>query len=635
MDGMRLVFDLEANGLYDEATTIWCICAEDLETGKRYEWTSRPVKGSLGKPECHEKTGRPLFMDSATELIGHNILNYDLPLLKKLWNWEPKENVKITDTLVMSRTLYPDRPKPPNPACKGGPHSLEAWGYRVGKGKPEHEEWDVFSAAMLRRCNEDVGINVLTYHSLRSEAAVGNWDEAFEVEHEMARIMAKQEHRGIYFDKPFAEDLVRGLDVSIRAIDDKYIPQLPMEIEQVGTTVLHPFNANGTHSRRYRADISYCDGPHTRIKFVPFDLGSNGKIKDYLLDNGWIPEEWNFSKKTGERTSPKLKGDFEGVTGDLPIQVKRRVIMSHRRGQISGWLERLRPDGTLAAGANPCGTPTARMKHFNVVNIPKSEHYDKKHFEKGLCERGQIGDLIWDVEQQSVPYGTQMRALFIPRDGYTLVGHDASGLELRMLAHYMGDEDFINEILNGDIHEFNRRAAGLPDRNAAKTFIYAFLYGAGDAKLGSIVGGGKEAGGRLKRQFLKSLPKLDKLIKRVKRQSNKGYLEGLDGRRIIMRQDEDGRVMNHKALNTLLQCAGSLVMKRSCVLLWDRVEQAGYDAHKVLDMHDEGQSEVNPSIVEPYSKMAVQSIVDAGEHFNLNIPLDGEALVGCNMAETH
>jgi hypothetical protein len=136
------VFDLEANGLYDEADTIWCICAKDVDTGDTYEYTV-------------ENNTKPSFLDKATELIGHNIINYDLPVLEKLWSWRPSDDVKITDTLVMSRLFNPDRPKPSNPACKSGPHSLEAWGYRVGKGKPDHEDWHVFSPAMLRRCQED------------------------------------------------------------------------------------------------------------------------------------------------------------------------------------------------------------------------------------------------------------------------------------------------------------------------------------------------------------------------------------------------------------------------------------------------------------------------------------------------
>jgi len=172
------------------------------------------------------------------------------------------------------------------------------------------------------------------------------------------------------------------------------------------------------------------------------------------------------------------------------------------------------------------------------------------------------------------------------------VGHDASGLELRMLAHYMNDKEFTEQILHGDIHSYNQRLAGLPTRDSAKTFIYAFIYGAGDAKLGSIVNGSKADGTRLRNTFLSALPSLGKLIDNVKKASTRGYLKGLDGRKIWMRRDSNGDVMQHKALNTLLQCAGAVVMKKSMIR-------------------------------------------EAGRHFELNIPLDAEAKVGKNWAETH
>jgi len=595
----RLVFDLEANGLYDEADTIWCICAEDLDTGEKYEWTSE-----LNKTTTYS------FMDQATELVGHNILNYDLPLLKKLWSWEPSKDVKITDTLVMSRLSNPDRPKPFGFTSKGGPHSLACWGYRVGKGKPGHEDWTVFSPDMLHRCKEDVGINVLTYHSLTSELTpIKEWQDALDIEYRIAKIISEQEHYGIYFDKPAADSLIEELTHKIDGIDRELVPSLPSTVKQRGATVMAPFTSTGKYTRRYREDISYCSGPFTRVDIIPFDLGSVAKVKDYLLSHGWVPENWNYSKLTGDRTSPKLEGDFYGIEGNLPTKVKERLTCRHRRSQIEGWLKSLRPNQTLPAGANPCGTNTGRMRHFTVVNIPKAS--------------------------VNVPYGTAMRSLFIPRPNYKLVGHDASGLELRMLAHYMNDAEYTHEILSGDIHEFNQRAAGLPNRDAAKTFIYAFIYGAGDAKLGSIIGGSANDGKEIRGKFLDAIPNLEKLIKRVKRASSKGWLRGLDGRKVMMRRGPDGRVMAHKALNTLLQHSGAIVMKQSCIELWDDVAANDITAHKVLDMHDEGQSEVLPKDVELYSKLAVKSIVTAGEHFNLNISLDAEAKVGMNLAETH
>ena len=582
---MRLVFDIEANGLYDTVDTIWCICAKDLDTGEKYEWTI-------------ENTKRPSFLDSATVLIGHNILNYDLPVLKKLWDWEPNENTKITDTLVMSRLANPDRPKPPRYTGKGGPHSLEAWGYRVGKGKPEHNEWHVFSPDMLRRCREDVEINYLTYYSVASELKDFS-EESIEIEHQIAKIITEQEHYGIRFDVDNAKKFIKYLDQQIEKIDNEILPKLPKTL-LVG-------------------------GPFQRVRFVSFDIGSTTKVKDYLLENGWQPDFWNISKTTGERSSPKLEGEFRGITGDIPRKVRERITWRHRRSQIEGWIRDVRVDGALPAGANPCGAPTGRMYHSTVVNIPKSNTSKS------------TGHLIWTPERQKVIFGTQMRSLFIPRDGYVLVGHDAAGIELRMLAHYMDDKDFINEILNGDPHEYNRFKAGLPTRDAAKTFIYALIYGAGDAKIGAIIGGDANDGRDIKREYFAAIPKLEKFISSVKRAAGRGWLKGLDGRKLILRKDDSGRIQRNKGPNTLLQSGATIVMKKSCILLWSDIVKNNIHAHKVLDMHDEGQSEVwnEEDNINRYCELAVDSIVKAGQHFNLNIPLDGEAKVGMNMAETH
>lgn len=235
-----------------------------------------------------------------------------------------------------------------------------------------------------------------------------------------------------------------------------------------------------------------------------------------------------------------------------------------------------------------------------------------------------------------VPFGWQMRSLFTVPRGRRLVGHDASGLELRMLAHYINDDDFSKEVVDGDIHTKNQVAAGLPTRDAAKTFIYAFNYGAGDVKIGRIVGGGRKEGKRIKSEFLANNPKLATLIEQAQRAAGRGYLVGLDGRKIRMRRDKDsGQVQVRKALNTLLQAAGATVMKYSMIMLdeWDRIE--GLDAKKVIDMHDEGQTDVAKDDAERHAELAADSVRAAGEYLQLNVPLAGEAKIGLNWAQTH
>ena len=273
-----------------------------------------------------------------------------------------------------------------------------------------------------------------------------------------------------------------------------------------------------------------------------------------------------------------------------------------RIAQIKSWIDNVDSIDRVHGFVNPNGTITGRMTHRepNLAQVPNS----------------------------NAPYGTECRACWtVPKD-YNLVGIDASGLELRMLAHYMDDEDFTNEILHGDIHTANQNLAGLESRNQAKTFIYAFIYGAGNEKLGTVVGGGKQDGQRLKQRFLTNLPSLRHLKDRVTRASAKGYIKGLDGRKIYIRSA-------HSALNALLQGGGSIVMKKALELLNSYIIDNNLDAHFVANIHDEWQIEVIKKDAKLVGELGIKAIQNAGLAFNMKCPLDGEYNIGDNWSETH
>jgi DNA polymerase I-like protein with 3'-5' exonuclease and polymerase domains len=231
-------------------------------------------------------------------------------------------------------------------------------------------------------------------------------------------------------------------------------------------------------------------------------------------------------------------------------------------------------------------------------------------------------------------YGHECRECWTVEDGNVLVGCDASGLELRMLAHYMKDEGYVRTVTEGsakegtDVHTVNQRSAGLPTRDAAKTFIYAFLYGAGDSKIGSIVGGTARDGSRLKSKFLAQTPSLARLLERVKRTAATGAVPGLDGRRIWVRSE-------HAALNSLLQGAGAIVMKKALCLFYDKVKANKWPVKLVVNVHDELQWETLPEFAEITGKACVESIEEAGKHFNLRCPVTGEYKIGRSWKETH
>jgi DNA polymerase I-like protein with 3'-5' exonuclease and polymerase domains len=198
-----------------------------------------------------------------------------------------------------------------------------------------------------------------------------------------------------------------------------------------------------------------------------------------------------------------------------------------------------------------------------------------------------------------------------------------------MLAHYLDDKEFIDDILTGDIHTANQARAGLKSRSQAKTFIYAFLYGAGDAKIGSVVGGSKAEGKRIKQSFLSNFPTLRSLRNRITRTAEQnGFITGLDGRKIFIRS-------SHAALNSLLQGAGAIVMKRALIILNESIKSNDIDAHFVANVHDEWQIETWHEDVDNLGIIAVNSIKEAGDYYNLNCPLDGKYKVGGNWSETH
>jgi len=338
--------------------------------------------------------------------------------------------------------------------------------------------------------------------------------------------------------------------------------------------------------------------PYKRDTYTEFNLGSRKQIGEYLVEAGWNPKNYTPTGQpiVDEGTLSKVK--------DIPEAqlIAKYLMLQKRLAQVNSWIKAVESDGRVRGYVNPNGAVTGRMTHShpNTAQVPSTNS----------------------------PYGAECRACWTVKSGNKLVGIDASGLELRMLAHYMNDEDYTNEILNGDIHTANQKLAGLESRNQAKTFIYALLYGAGDAKLGSVAKRGKAVGKQLRRQFLDSLPSFKQLIQRVQRESKKGFLKGLDGRKLFVRSE-------HAALNTLLQSAGAIVMKEALVILDHNLWLKRIDAKIVANVHDEWQIECRASQAEKVGQLGVEAIIQAGKNLNLNCPLDGDYNIGDGWHETH
>jgi len=582
---MNLVFDIETNGLH-ECNKIFCVVAYDVDTKHRYSY------GPDNIDEAME------LLLSADKLIGHNIIGFDIPVVERLMGIDLSD-IPVVDTLVVSRLT--------NPTREGG-HGLESWGYRLGYPKIEFEQFDKFSAEMLIYCERDVDLNAKVYEALKLEAQGFN-KESVELEQETYKIISKQVLKGFKLDTRHATTLQAQLqdelDNTVDEIGEVFKPR--EQVLKLYPTRLKSGGLAKTGETLYgetkrltneEFDNMTLHNQVTRVIVTEFNVGSRKQIGEYLQDFGWKPTKLTPTGQpiVDESTLMKIKGIPQAAL------IARYLMLQKRIAQLKSWLTAQDEDGRVRGYVNSNGTITGRMTHRNP-NL------------------GQVPSL-------KKPYGKEMRQCWIVDEGYSLVGIDASGLEARMLAHHLNDKEYIHEILNGDIHELNRGAAKLESRDTAKTFLYALIYGAGDKKIGSIVGGNASAGASLRDSFFDSRPTFRTLLTSVKRQATKGFLKGLDGRRTAIRSA-------HSALNTLLQGDGSIVIKKALVILQQKIYDAGLDAHLVATVHDEYQFEVKQGQEDAVGKLGIQAIVEAGEHFNLNCALDGEYKYGLNWAETH
>ena len=573
---MKLIFDIETDDL--DATKVWCIVAKELD-GKSYRFTPNEIEDGI-----------KLLQDADT-LIGHNIIGFDLPVLGNLYNFKYKG--KIIDTLVMSR-LY-------NPVRENG-HSLKTWGYRLGIPKQEQPEFESYTPAMLNYCEQDVILNEAVYKYLLDEGT-GFSKQSFDLEQKTASIMREQEKTGFYFDSKQAMTLLAELNQNKADVEDEV--QKTFKPKWVEDKMVLPYtNKNGELSKRGLTDDEYENilisgnrEPFMRRKLVDFNLGSRKQIGEYLIDFGWQPEKFT---PTGQPIVDE--GTLKKITHIKEAKLIADYLLYQKRiAQVSSWIDELKDD-RVHGRVIPNGTITGRMTHRNpnMAQVPN------------------LGS----------PYGKECRACWTVPEGYKLVGIDASGLELRMLAHYMNDADYIEEVVNGDIHSTNQELAGLKTRDQAKTFIYALVYGAGDFKIGKIINGDIKKGKALRERFFRNLPALKKLRDRVQQASNRGFLKGIDGRKIYVRSP-------HASLNTLLQGCGAIVMKQAMVNLQELIKLNTVDAQFVANIHDEWQLQVKESQADYIGRLGVESIEKVTEQFNMRCDLTGQYKVGGNWSETH
>lgn len=682
-----LVFDIETDGLLAEMTKIHCINMVDRSTGERLRFNDQPevvrVRPNGTVAEGVERLKR------AGHIAGHNIIDFDIPAIQKLYpDFQPPLHA-VTDTLVISRLIWTNLKDMDQRAIKRrkrpqafldenliGKHSLEAWGYRLGHLKGDYGKlrkaegkalglegsdlvayvWGTFTADMDDYAAEDVEVTTAFIDKIEEQDYS---PAAIALEHRVHAIIRMQEAYGFKFDVEAAERLQveligikAGLEDELRAafqpwfVAERYKGQ-PVVVDPKRRRSAKVVTEDGLE---YRAH--YAPGePYCKVKLVSFEPGSRDMIADRLQTLfGWTPQEFT---KTGK---PEVsETTLDGLDYPEAKLLKKYLTVDKRLGQLANgaqaWLTKVQPDGRIYGRVNSNGAVTGRMTHSqpNMTATPKVLKTDE-------------GEVLLGYEGG---FGVECRSLFVADKGKLLSGTDADGLELRMAAHYMARFDggaYVEAVVNGkksdgtDAHSVNQHVIGLNFRDNSKTWIYAYFYGAGNFKLGTIIyedmtptqreafnkkhppGAAREKalsnlGARGRSRIEKGIPALGRLVDEVKETARKkGYLRSLDGRRLHVRAQ-------HSALNTLLQGAGAVVMKQALVFTYDALVARGWQHGRefgfVVNVHDEFQIEADTDIAEEVGAIAASAIRQAGEHFGLRCPLAGSSDTGRTWAETH
>ncbi|NBX50488.1 hypothetical protein EBT25_11220, partial [bacterium] len=532
----KLAFDIEANGL------------NEVVAGKKDTYLPEATKIWCMSVVDIETGDKYLFeqdnlkegiemLRQADIIIGHNIYAFDIPLIERLFGpLDKKPWDQVIDTLIISRLMYGD-----NPPTRDQSHSLMAWGEHLGEAKIDYQGgWNEYTKDMGKYCIQDSVVTAKIWDYFSQQNYLVMYNRAIRMEHVVADMIKRQVEAGFSFDLDRAEALEMELLIEKSQIEDKMRQIFPDKVIV-------------RHSEK--------TGKRLKDKVEVFNPGSRQQIAERLH------EKYGWESPTTEKGNPKV--DHE-VLSKLEYPEAKTLCgyfdLIKLMGQVSDWVGRAKQsrDGRIHAYINTLGAVTGRMssKEPNIQQV----HSDPR-----------------------------ARALFVPQQGWSLVGSDLKGLELRMLAHYLYPYDggsYAKEVCEGDIHTHNQKAMELDSRNTAKTAIYCFLYGGGDEKFGKTIGCSVYKAKQTKNKLLSNIPGLKKLIENCRFDTlDKGYVKPFNWRPVYVRKE-------HAALNTLLQSSGAHIAKAWACVADQRLRlEIGQDRFNwVASVHDELQIECHPDV---------------------------------------
>ena len=622
---MLVVADIETEGL-DNPTKIWVLCAKEIDTGVTHVF--RNLHDNQADKERFQA-----FAGTVTGWVGHNFMGFDKPCITRITGVDLPYR-QVVDTLVVSRLLN---------SWSESDHSLAAWGERLGVPKIYFKDFSGWSQEMEDYCLQDLEVTLSLYYRFKPYLFSSQWRESLRLEHDISYISYEMHKNGFGFNQPLALSLQKEILERLTTIDTELRQAFPPRSRLI-REVTPRATKFGTLSRvdfRWtdETDLSaYGVGhPFSRIEFEPFNPGSPKQIVERLNEAGWKPTEKTKGHTKAEREKDESKLEAYRVSGwsisennlatlpktapEAAKKLVQRLLLDSRRSTLEEWLKAFSDhDKRIHGSFRHIGAWTHRMSHAspNMANIPagKSEYADA------------------------------MRSLWCVPTDRLLVGVDADGIQLRILAHYLNSERFTQALIHGnkedgtDAHSMNQKALGAvcKDRDTAKTFIYAWLLGAGTPKIAEILECNQKAARVASRNFVESIPELKRLKEEViPRDAAMGYFEGLDGR-LVMCDNE------HLMLAGYLQNGESVVMKRANVLWRSRLLKEKIPFKQVNFVHDEWQTEVpnDLELAKYVANVQADSITQVGIDLKLNCPLAGSILnshkqlaIGTHWGLTH
>ena len=604
----NIIVDIETDGLLTDLTTIWCIAIKEVggDTLSFSDYDDSLPDNAAAIP----------YMESADRIIGHNFIRFDGPAITKVLKYTIPVT-KIYDTLIMSRL---------NQFNRIGKHSMKSWGENLLFPKGDYSDWSRYTPEMMSYCIQDVTVNEAIYLKVFAEADLilkrtsNKYQQAIDIEHKMSHYTAMQCANGWEFDQEGKLKLMEIIQEELTHIEKTVEPLLGNITIIVDKEPKSPkYKKNGEYtsvSARVLSEYlgTYID-PSDALKvpppivagtqfqrtiLTPARIGNQDHLKDYLERNGIVWDDWNFKRVEGSfiKTSPKLTTTSLTRMGPTGVMIDRFFTLRARLSVLTGW-EKMYWNGRLHGDVIDIGAATGRQTHIGIANIPSPK----------------------------AAYGSEIRKLFKVPEGKTIISADGAAYQARIMAHFSKDKEFVNEIISGDIHQKNADAIGC-SRADSKPFFFAWAFGAGGRKLASILGIPEAAGNKAKNKFLNRWPALRELTVKSQTAAKRGYLMGVDGRKIIVEEP-------YKAFCYLIQGTEAIIFKHTIVEINEAFEAKGIKFLQLLAYHDECSWEIDPADAKEAEVIIRHCFEETPKKFGITLMCAGDVKCGSDYLEVH